>query len=186
MRLPLTLATLLAAAACGDSGAPPKGGSAPTTSGKPAAALLSDAESAEQAGDWKAVLACADGALADGKASAEEKQAAWLLKIAAAARESGVDGGKAAVKGMVAASEFPAASKLAALASDLAQADHAAVAVEVMVAADAKYGSDPAMKKQLKKIAKMCQAKLTESGDAGGLAQLQALGYLSAADDEEE
>ncbi|MSR46010.1 MAG: hypothetical protein EXS13_02915 [Planctomycetes bacterium] len=132
------------------------------------------------------MLACADGALADAKATGEEKQQAWLIKIAATAHTNGGDAAKGAITAMSASSDVPSASKLVSLATDLVEADLAAVAVDVVAAADAKYGSDPDAKKHLKKVAKMCKAKLEESGDAGALAQLQALGYLSASDDEEE
>ncbi|MBM4013835.1 MAG: hypothetical protein FJ293_02585 [Planctomycetes bacterium] len=187
MRSSLALAALLAFAACGGDPSPaPAGGGGAAVAGKPAATLLADADTAEQAGDWKTVLACANGALADAKATGEEKQEAWLRRIAAEAHVHGTEATKTALTQMTASGDVPPAGKLVSLATDLANNDQAAAAVEVVAAADAKYGSDPVTKKQLKKVAKMCQAKLTESGDAGALAQLQALGYLSASDDEED
>ncbi len=186
MRLSLALAALLALTACGGDTPPaPTGGGSAPVAGKPAATLLADADTAEQAGDWKTVLACATGALADAKATGDEKQEAWLRRIAAEAHVNGTDGAKAALTQMTASSDVPAAGKLVSLATDLAGNDQAAAAVEVVATADARYGSDPATKRQLKKVAKMCQTKLTESGDAGALDKLAALGYLSASDDEE-
>jgi hypothetical protein len=186
MRLSLALTALVALTACG--GDPPKApaAGAPTATGKSAATWLSDADTAEQAGDWKEVLACATGALADPKATEDEKQEAWLRRIAGGAHVNGAEATKTALAEMLAAGNVPAAGKLAALATDLAIADQAAAAVEVVATADAKYGSDPAAKKSLKKVAKMCQQKLTASGDSGALDKLASLGYLNVADDEED
>jgi len=177
MRLSLALAPLLfAVAACSEKAA--SSGAPPAAAGKPAATLISDAETAEQAGDWKAVLACADGALGDAKATGEEKQAAWHLKISAEAHVNGNEAATNAVKKMAAGGELAPPSKLAALATDLVEADFAATAVEVVAAATAKYGGDAAVKEQLGRVAKMCEAKLRDSGDAGGLDKLKSLGYL--------
>jgi hypothetical protein len=178
--LPLSLL-----AACGDDPAPP-GSSPAAISGKSASELLGDADTAEQAGDWKAVLAFADGALADAKATGEEKQAAWLRKISAEAHVNGVDSAKAALEKMGAGNDVPAAGKLASLASDLVEAELAAAAVEVVAAATARYGTDPAVRKQLNRVAKMCKEKLEASGDAGSLDKLKSLGYLSTSDEDEE
>jgi hypothetical protein len=177
MRLSLALAPLLFAfAACSEKSA--SSGAPPAAAGKPAAALINDAETAEQGGDWKAVLSCADGALADAKATSEEKQAAWHLKISAEAHVNGNDAAGAAVKKMAAGGDVAPAGKLAALAADLVEADFAATAVEVIGVATQKYGNDPAVKDQLARVAKMCETKLKDSGDASGLDKLKSLGYL--------
>ena len=60
----------------------------------------------------------------------------------------------------------------------LVEADFAATAVEVIGVATQKYGNDPAVKDQLARVAKMCETKLKDSGDASGLDKLKSLGYL--------
>ncbi len=170
LRLLTSLAPLLFAAACGDS------------AGKSVATLLDDASTSLQAEDWKTALVSLDAALADSKATAEEKTQAWMDKITAESCGNGDDAGKGAVQKMVAAGVSLTAEQFASRGLSLADAGHGKVSIDLLKVATEKFGADPVVHKRLKRVAKKCAA----SGDADDLASLKALGYLSSDTDDED
>ncbi len=178
------LIALSLVAACGDQ-KPTDSGGAPT-SGKSASELLDDATSAAAKEEWKAALVALDAALADSKATAEEKAQAWSDKITASARGNGDDAGKAAVQQMAASTAVLTAEQYASLGIGLAESDHPKVALDLLEVAKKKFGTDAVVMKKLKRVAKFCEQKFMEAGDSGALDQLKALGYLGAEGEDEE
>lgn len=189
MRSSHLLASLLALslAACGNDPAGGSGGSNPApTAGKSASQLLDDATAAAGKEDWKAALVALDAVLADPKATADEQALAWSDKITAASRGNGDDAGIAAVKQMASSTAALTDGQFASLGIALAEADHPKVALELLDVAKKKFGTDAAVMKKLKRVAKFCEQKFMEAGDTGALDQLKALGYLGAEGEDEE
>lgn len=185
--LPWTLAllALLTAAGCGNDAAPPGGGGA-AASGKSVAELLEATDIAVQAEDWAAAIAACEGVLEHASAGPDDKAKAWMEKVRAIACKDGDDSGIAAVAAMDSAGIKPAGPLFVDIGVNLANNDHATVALELLKFAKKVHGDDKLVKKSLKRVAEFCQRKFAEEGDAGKLDQLNSLGYLGSSDDEDD
>jgi len=182
-RLSLLLSFGLLALPAGCSDSPPGDGG---TSAKAVSALLDDASAAMDAQDWKKAIATLDAALADGRATAEERVQAWQDKVLCEAQAHGDEAASAALKALVASGVEMTPDQFAKLGNDLAAADKLTAAVDVIDVATRKFAGDDAVKKKLERLARGLSKKLQASGDQASLDRLSSLGYLGTTTDEDE
>lgn len=153
---------------------------------KPVSARLDDAATAMEAKEWSKALASLDAALADARATNDEKVQVWQDKVLCEAHANGEAAASAALKKMEESGVAMTANQYAKLGNDLGDANHLTAAVDVIEAATKKFGDDPLVRKNLKRLARNLQERLTAAGDQAALDRLKGLGYLSSSEDEEE
>jgi hypothetical protein len=174
----LSCALLALAASCGEK---------PTNAAtKSVAALLDEAAAAMEKDDWKQARTSLELALADGRATADERAQAWQDKVLCAARAAGDDAGIAALHKLVESKLELTPDQFGKLGTSLAQADRDQAALKVIEIATDRFGKDKAARKKLERLARLLQAKFAASGNAEGSKQLDQLGYLGGSTDEEE
>ena len=176
---------LALAAACNKSPSSTSGSSTGASAGsKPVSALLEDADAAKQAGDWKKALSIVDTALADPKATSEEKVFVWQDKVFCEAHVNGEEAVKTSLRKMAEANVAMAPKDYAKLGGDLAGAGKLDEALAVLASATEKFKGDAEAHKQLEKFAKLLARKFAETGDASGQDKLNSLGYIGGSEDE--
>ena len=172
-------------AACNKSPSSSNGSSTGASAGsKPVAALLEDAEAAKQAGDWKKALSIVDTALADPKATSEEKVLVWQDKVYCEVQANGEAAAKGALKKLSESSVAMTPSQYAKLGGDLADDGKLESALAVLEVATEKFKGNADAEKQLGRFAKLLRAKFAASGDAAGQSKLDSLGYIGGSEDE--
>ncbi len=176
LALALALAPLVLGAAIGCSNeSSARGGS---SASKSVSACLDDASAAIEAKEWKTALVSLDAAIADARATRDEKVQAWQDKILCESQLGGDEAGKKSVHDLADAKIDMTPSDFAKLGGDLANADQLVVALAVLEVATKRFEGDASAKSLFAQFAKRLQAKFEASGDTAGQAALRGLGYL--------
>lgn len=175
---------LLIASACND--APDSGTGGASAAAKTVSALLDDASTAIDAGEWSKAIVSLDAAIADPKATADEKALAWQDKVLCEAQATGDPAAIATLHKLVDAKVELTPDQFAKLGIDLANADKTDASLEVIAVATKKFAGDKRVKTKLTRLASLLEQKFAASGNTAGTDKLNALGYLGNTSDDEE